>query len=800
MTLRFLVLALVLLTTFPAKADPAHSKAGPRLALHLLHGQRATRAERPLTLVSIRTRPPLEQPDTCVGPVCLATVAPADLEAFLADPDLLLADLPGRFRPRLDVAGPLAGAPQARQRYGLSGQGVLVAVIDTGLDWSHPDFIDPAGRTRVAWLLDQGRPPAGLYPELEAIGQGAVFAARDLQQVIDGQGGPAVGAGFDPIGHGTHVAGIAAGDDPVYTGVAPRASLVVVKAIDADLTGFAEDRLLAGLAFVRQVAIDEGRPVALNLSLGTQLGAHDGSEPIELALEALATGLNPPCAVAVAAGNEGQLDLHARGALRADGHRLGFEVVLAQTDPPAVDRPARVVIDVWVDGPGRVDLSVLTPSGWRSDPVGQLSGTFSETTWSPDGQIGLTAAPLPHPINGLHRLTVELLGRAGQPLSTGTWILEMSGQANRVDAWIGEWDLLGGPTPRFASWIDPGELVGPPATARSVFAVGASIARTRWAGADGAEHQLAGQITGQLADFSVRGPTRDGRLKPELAAPGQVVAAALSADADPRSPASIFYAGGSLRKVLPDGLHAVASGTSMAAPFATGLLALAFELEPQATGEQLHARLLVRTTVDEQTGQMLFEPGWGFGKLDALSQLAPIASGPPAALDPAQSLCGLARDWLPADPLQLALVAAVPRSAGAAPLGPGLAVRIEAPNPALFAGPVIDHGNGLYTRALTGSGRRGHPIQVTCSLAGLPFEAQPELLLAASADEAHHGGVTGGAGACAQVGTSALAPAWLLVVLGWLSLRRRLARPFSESSRSSSRNCTRRKPKRPRTG
>ncbi len=785
-----LLILIALLAAPAALAQPVDgaAKAGPRLLSHLA---RAPRSNEPLKLVTVWNAPPGGRPGPCVGRVCAETCPPDQLSALLAAPRLVAADLPATYRPRLDVAGDLIGLPQARASTGLTGRGVLVAIIDTGLDWTHPDFIDAQGRTRVAWLLDQSLAPAGQHPELEQVGQGAVFSAAEIQASLQSGAEPLGEAGLDAIGHGTHVAGIAAGDDPVYTGVAPEARLVIVKAIDANMRGFSEDRVLAGLAFARAVALREGQPLVVNLSLGSQLGAHDGSEPVELALQELTSTDRPSCAVTVAAGNEAELDIHARGAVRAGGPALEIQLLVPQTAPPAADLPARIEIDVWAEGDSQLTALLQAPSGWRSDPVSPGPAPHSQTTWSPDGLVDIAAPAAPNPTNGLIRLTFGLRGEAGLPLAPGTWILRFVGQARRIDAWIGDWDLAGGPVPRFIDRVEPAELVGPPATARGVIAVGATDARTTWVGADGVEYGLTGAATGERSPFSVSGPTRDGRLKPELLAPGRTVAAAMSSQATAFSPTSIFYTGGSQRKVMPDGRHAVASGTSMAAPFAAGACALVLQREPELTGQELLGRIQISGGADEQTGHGLFDPGWGFGKLRVDGLLdGPAAEGAPP--DPAASLCGVGRTWMPIDDQQLVRIAAVPRSEAGRPLGPGRRVQIDAKS-AAFAGPVIDHGTGLYTRAMQASGARGRRIRPICSTEGQPAEARPEVVLAGSAEEVSAGGVRGGGIACAAAARRSGGLQTLCLWLGLVGISLR-----SRSSRSSSRKSSRCNPS-PRT-
>ncbi|HOX42562.1 MAG TPA: S8 family serine peptidase [Myxococcota bacterium] len=753
-----------LLLAGAARAGPV---LGPRLALELrAAGDRpGLREADPGQLVTTWDAPGQAPAGAvCVGRACALVWPRAALPALLARPGLRRVDRPGRFRPRLEQAGASLRLPEARASYRLTGQGVLVALVDTGLDWGHPDFLDPAGQTRVAWLLDQTLPAAGLHPELEALGGGAVFSAAELQAALDGQSGAALGAGRDTFGHGTHVAGVAAGDDPLYAGVAPGARLVAVKAMGAGDTGFDEARVLRALAFVAEAARLEGAPVALNLSLGSQMGAHNGSEAVELALTQLARGSAPRCGVAVAAGNEGQLWLHARAPV-ADELRLGLRV--AEAEPPSPDRPARVVVDLWHDA--ALEVRVESPAGARSEPVSGRGPNLAVDQRDTYGRVQLVAAAEAAPESGLWRTTLTLSGEAGAPLELGDWALVVRGSAGRLDAWIGELDLLGTPLPRFVDHQDPGTMVGPPATAADAVAVAARHHRTDWTDAVGEVH-LTGVPPGALASFSTRGPTRDGRLSPTLTAPGVAVASSLSADADPRTPASMFYAGGSLRLVLPDGRHALGSGTSMAAPFATGLMALLLEQDPERTGAELRALLELGGLADADTGRALFEPGWGLGKAEAARLLGLGAGEPGGAPAEAEGLCGASELWLPDDGSRVWAVA-VPRDAAGLNAGPGLPITIEADG-AAFDGPVEDRGDGLYLRALRAAVPRGRVLALRCAAGGEPFSAAPELRVARSYQEASDPDF-GRDGGCASAGALGGGPALLLSALGLAGLGRR---------------------------
>lgn len=730
--MRTIVLTLCLLASLSASAQVC--KLSPRL-----HQKLGTNT--PLPILAIYDNPK-QTNGPCIGRVCLINTRPSTL---MNDPDLIAASLPTRYRLRTDQAAELINLPALHDYHGLRGSGTLIAVIDTGLDWTHEDFTDPEGNTRVAWLLDQTAPPEGRYPSLEALGSGAVYSATDIQRALDGEMGPIWTSAEDVIGHGTHVTGIAAGDDPFYTGAAPEARLVIVKAIQADLSGFTEENVLRALAFVEEVARRERKPLVLNLSLGNHMGAHDGTTPIEVALDEMTSSEIPKIAVVVAAGNERDRDLHVRAAACSVCLPTTFRLLVPSGDQPAPERPAKIVLDFWHSGSGELTACVVTPSKQKTDRVSS-KGPYGLDTWTPDGFVEIATSQQPHPINGELRTTVTLKGEAGQPLSTGVWEVFFTGRAERIDGWVGEYDLAGPGEPHFINYVDPTNLAGPPATGLHTITVGAFVSRQSWQDAEDKQRQLQDEV-GTLAFFSSPGPTRDGRMKPEVIAPGHAIASTLSYYSDPRNPQSIFYAAGTLRNVLPDNIHAISSGTSMAAPFVAGLLALLLQNDPTLTMTDLQDALSVTATNDSQTGFTLYDPDWGFGKPNAERMLTHITGLKGHILDPAKSLCGTTQPWLPPDGNSSILAVALPKDQTGLPLGPGQKVTIQAPG-AEFEGEVQDFSNGIYARRLIAKGLRGSELKITCKVDGTRIHATPKVRLAASHQEMSASGAVGGACNC----------------------------------------------------
>jgi subtilisin family serine protease len=743
------------LVLFFLLASPPSLSQTHKLSPRLLH-----RLETPTPIIAIYDRPQ----DGCLGRVCVITASPSTL---INHPDLVSASLPTTYRLRNDCAAASTGLDALRIHQSLTGSNTLIAIIDTGLDWTHDDFIDQNGNTRVAWLLDQTTPATGAYPALEALGSGAVYSAAEIQRALDGETGPIWESARDVIGHGTHIAGVAAASDERYPGAAPGARLVIVKAIEADLSGFTEENVLQALAFVEEIARRERQPLVLNLSLGNHMGAHDGTTPIEVALDDMASSESPRIAVVVAAGNERNRALHARAAACSICLPTRLRLVVPSGGQPAPERPARIVLDFWHSGSGELALHLVTPSGHETDRIG-TRGPYGLDTVTDDGLVEMATSQEPHPLNGEHRTTITLKGEAGQPLRTGVWEVVFEGRAERIDGWVGEYDLAGPGEPHFANYVDPANLVGPPATGLHTIAVGAFVSRNNWQDIEGTPRSLPAD-EGTLAYFSSPGPTRDGRTKPEVVAPGHTIISSLSHYSDPRAPHSVFYYGGSLRQVI-DQDHAVLSGTSVASPLVAGLLALMLESNPDLTADQLQDALAVTAKSDWHTGSTLYDPEWGFGKPQAETMYTQVTDPAAGNLDPKTSLCGTTQPWLPPDGLASILAVAVPKDANGLPLGPDQNVTIEAPG-ATFDGEVHDHQNGIYTRRLTANGLRGSELKITCKANNTRIHATPKVRLSASHQEMSATGATGGACNCSTGNTGFPLLFLLLITLSARKIR-----------------------------
>lgn len=517
------------------------------------------------------------------------------------------------------MATAAAGVPEARARFGTTGRGATVCVVDTGIDLAHRDFRDRAGATRVRWLLEMGAPPrGGSAASLESRFGGAVWEGAEIDVALTA--GSALPE--DRHGHGTAVASVAAGDDAddgppgPRAGVAPEASLIVVHALRPGAVGFDDTDVEQGVRFCAAVAgrgeapTDGARTVAV-LGLGGHDGMHDGTEPLEVALSEIAMAGLP---IVVAAGNDGDRDVHAAGTL-GRGEVARIPLWIPSPEPPEAERYVSVSLQSRVPQP--VAVAIEAPDGTRTEWIGPGdSGGIDHDGGRSfvDGRSGVG----PGEGRSLYAL-VTGGGDVPVPLTGGSYALLVRGPG-RFDAWIVGYDLgaaFGGPSFAGPFVERPGGIVIPGGSPALV-TVGAALARAAL-DTDHGSVVIAGAEVGEPAPFSAVGPAWSGAPKPDLVAPGGLVVAALSGSLDPDDPHGLF--GGSRplwesRRVGSDRVGVM--GTSFAAPMVAGALALAFEGEPCRGEADRH--LLSSTAAPPSDG--LWSPRAGAGVLDVEAFLA----------------------------------------------------------------------------------------------------------------------------------------------------------------------------------
>ena len=677
------------------------------------------------------------------GDIAYLDVSPDELDALAALPSVRAIEEARPLHTNLDRSGPAVAGPAARVMLGLDGQGVVLGVVDTGLDFRHADFRRADGSTRLLALLDVSHPPDARHPDLGSW-PGAVWLPAEIQAQLDaearGQAPAVVVSERDTDGHGTHVTGIAAGGGLAtahglpagrYVGVAPGAAIVAVKA-SRQGASFYEQDVLQGIRFVFDRATAAGLPAVVNLSIGGGGGAHDGTTNFERAISALVPSDARGRAIVVAAGNGGSRDHHAGAFTR------GGLTTLAVPFPSSATLDQALSIDLWSDA-APAAISLVAPSGATYGPV--LRGkAFQGSLHGPDGQVAIDDAPMgADAINHRFASGVLVAGErrsamapAGVPVAGGTWklILDFGAPSSasaadapiRWDAWLNGVAVTAA-EPRFVDHLDEDDRADVPAFAERVIAVGSFVSRNSWLSVD-TRTVTRDLVVGRASSFSGSGPASDGRFLPDLSAPGDFVLSALSSDAPPSSPVSVFYvAGDAAYLVGDDGLHGALRGTSQAAPHVAGAAALLYSIDPTMPLERLREILRASATVEVDAPG--YSPRAGFGRLDVLAAARLALRLSTGVVDAQASSVGVNRDVAPPGGPPV-LISVVPRDASGAPLGPGHVVVITS-DAGVMQGPERDLGGGRYERTLLPHAVEGSIARLSVRVDGVALAASPRV-------------------------------------------------------------------------
>jgi subtilisin family serine protease len=543
---------------------------------------------------------------TEIGEVRTAFVPVSAIDAVAALPGVRLIEGATRLAPQLDVSVPATGLVRgpAPEFLGLSGEGVLVGNIDTGIDYDHEDFKDPSGHTRLVGIWDQtdgaGPSPTGFF-------YGTEWTPADIDAGVARE--------VDLTGHGTHCMGILGGDGSgtggavppfTYVGMAPLASLLAIKS-NLSSTG-----ILDGANYFFQRAAALGMNGALNISLGSHYGPHDGTSALESGLSAL---VGPGRVVCAAAGNDRGSSTHAR-IFGSDPTANGNATLFIQ----GAGVGSAVVICGYYDSSEVINIRVTSPrsgvTGGQGTIVGPVAFGQANAPYpgviTPSGRIyvenGITTYP-----SGAREVYIELQAMSSQDDFHGVWTIRgLQVLLGNTEGKIDLWRFFGDPAiSDFYAGKETSTLLVEPANATGVVSVAAYATKVSWEDCAGFANQYNPPFGtfGQLASFSSPGPTRDGRMKPDVTAPGCQIGSATSFDIPQVcSPATAYLLADDLR-------HTINQGTSMAVPHVTGAVALLMQSRGAVDPAFVKSYFAANATVDSNTGAVPnFD--WGVGKLN----------------------------------------------------------------------------------------------------------------------------------------------------------------------------------------
>lgn len=468
----------------------------------------------------------------------------------------------------------------------LNGEGVLLAVLDSGIDWSRRDFLKEDGTTRIRYLWDQtiqGIPPAGFTLGVE-------FDETQINQALQAASPEerfAILPSRDVSGHGTAVTGIAAGYNPEtnYRGIATGADLLIVKLGAPDVLGFPRTtEIMRGVAYVLQKAEELQMPLAINLSFGNNYGSHDGSSLLERFLDnAAEVGRTVIC---VGSGNEGNSAGHIAGNVEEN---TIVELAVAEYE-------RSLNIQFWQNYSDKYRLFLRSPGGREVELPATVEGGKYTLRLEQTEILVYMGEPQPYAV--AQEIYLDLLPVDGNYINSGVWSIRIAPEA----VVTGQYYLyLPGSAVRNARTgfyrPTPQVTLTIPSTAAKVITVGAYD-----------------YIYDSYADFSGRGyvdrrrtvgVVTAGLAKPDLVAPGVGI------------PAPNTFGG-----------YDSFTGTSFATPIVTGSAALLMEWgivqgnDVFLYGEKVKAYL--RAGAQPLRGETEYpNERVGFGKLCVAESLAP---------------------------------------------------------------------------------------------------------------------------------------------------------------------------------
>lgn len=430
----------------------------------------------------------------------------------------------------------------------LYGTGVLVAIIDSGIDYANLDFRNADGTTRIYALWDQtipGNPPEGYV-------QGTEYTQEKINEALQQENRTErmkIVPSEDRSGHGTAVAGIAAGNGrgskgARYQGVASESGILVVKLGTPREEGFPRTtELMQAIDYVVKKAQRAGRPVAINISFGNTYGSHTGTSLLERFIADIANLWKS--VICIGMGNEGASAGHTAGTLEENTEeRIPLAVQMKET---------AINVQIWKSYHDIVDISLISPAGVQIGPIPEVIGTQRFVVG--DTEILLYYGE-PSPFHVSQEIFIEFLPKDSY-ITPGIWQFVLTPRkivTGEYDLWLPSENVLNRGT-AFRYPTERGTLTIP-STSQRVISVGAYDS-----------------LTFAYADFSGRGGL-EGESKPDLVAPGVDITAP-----------------------TPSGIYQTFTGTSFATPFVSGAAALMMEWgivrgnDPYLYGEKVKAYL-----------------------------------------------------------------------------------------------------------------------------------------------------------------------------------------------------------------
>lgn len=486
------------------------------------------------------------------------------------------------------------------------GTGVLVGIIDSGCDFTHPDLKDVSGKSRIKFLWDMTKPLAANTPT--PFGYGQEWSNSDIDL------GLCTHSDAPNYGHGTASAGIAVGNGLAigkHEGGAPKADIMVV-ALDFNKPGFVIADAVQYLISKAQLL---NKPLVINASVGDYYGSHDGTD-LEAQLIDNLTANIPGRALVASAGNAGRYKFHV--GYNTTALDTNFTWIKNATTLIGVSEYAdtlqikNVRYTIGVNNTGFSDLGNI---GFKNYNYA-LNTLKRDTIYHNTNRIGIVES-----IASINSFGVYELDLTIKPDSISyLWRIEHNG-VGRIDSWNFDYLTMGLPTTTQYPRISKFKVADTLQTICSgfqcsdnVITVGNYVNRNQYIDVNNVSHTTT-EVAGEIAQNSSTGPSRRNTVKPDIAASGNTIFA--SGEATTLANFTTLYP----YKIALGGYHIGSGGTSASSPVVAGSAALYFQKNPTATSTQLKQAIINCAYNDVFTTTTLPNYRWGYGKLDAFHMM-----------------------------------------------------------------------------------------------------------------------------------------------------------------------------------
>ncbi len=510
------------------------------------------------------------------------------------------------------------GLNQTIEEYGLTGEGTIIAVLDRGIDYRHPDFLDEEGNTRILYIYDLSD-DTGAADVDNKYGKGTIYDRDEINAALH-SGVPLDTR--DAVGHGTATASIAAGNGNsshgMVKGIAPQANLIVVKMVSegapahddqpAESPFNAIDYLDESLDFIRSKSQEFNMPVSIVANFGSIQGPMDGTSAQCRMLDEYIGADKEGLAFISGSSDDGGVANHASGNFKENDF---IDLKINKTTEA-------LRLDLWYSFGDLIELEVITasnsygPYAAVNESNGGYNASESEFQLYHRGRdVDFFGSN-----NGLNEILIDFSNPPGEIILRFRGISVPNGTFNAI---LNPSRLFQPPPSEFTTFAESGSTIWDLASAENNICPNSYVLRESWTDFEGSTRTFVGNEVGEgyLWPGSGVGPTRDGRIGIDISVPGNHNFCAYGSDS--------YFATFDENIIIqdPSAPYGVLGAVSGASPVLAGVVALMFEADPTLDAWEIKTLLRDNAREDLQTGAVP-NTSYGYGKLDVHSTITSI--------------------------------------------------------------------------------------------------------------------------------------------------------------------------------